>query len=196
MFRWLALGAMLGTIGISAYHRHRARRSGEVIQRRREGWPMVLFRTAVALPLYVSILAFLVQPRWMAWSAFGVPDWLRWIGVGLGALAVPSAWWVFRSLGRNVSETVLTKADQALVRTGPYRWVRHPLYTTGGTLLIGVGLMAANWFILLFALLAVGLTFLVVVPLEEEALIARIGDAYREYMGRTGRLLPRLARRA
>lgn len=82
------------------------------------------------------------------------------------------------------------------MRTGPYRWVRHPLYTTGGTLLIGVGLMAANWFILLFALLAVGLTFLVVVPLEEEALIARIGDAYREYMGRTGRLLPRLARRA
>ncbi|MGH7565353.1 MAG: methyltransferase [Gemmatimonadota bacterium] len=156
---------------------------------------MVLFRAIVALPLFVSVLMFLVHPRWMAWSALGIPDWLRWIGAGLGLLSVPAAWWVFRSLGRNVSETMLTRADQALVTTGPYRWVRHPLYATSGTLFIGVGLTAANWFILLFAVLAVGLTFLVVVPLEEDALMARFGDDYREYMGRTGKLLPSFIRR-
>lgn len=188
MFRWLALMAVIGTLGISAYHRYRARQSGgEVLRRRSEGPRILLLRAIVALPLFVSVLLFLVQPRWMAWSALGIPDWLRWIGAGLGLLSVPAAWWVFRSLGRNVSETMLTRADQALVTTGPYRWVRHPLYMTGGMLFVGVGLMAANWFILLFAGLAVGLTFLVVVPREEDALVTRFGDAYREYMGRTGR---------
>jgi hypothetical protein len=48
---------------------------------------------------------------------------------------VPAAWWVFSSIGRNVTETVLTKADHTLVTTGPYRWLRHPLYATAAALL-------------------------------------------------------------
>ena len=191
MFRWIALGSVVGVMGISAFHRYRARQSGEVLKRRQEGPRMLLFRAIVALPLFASILTFLIEPRWMAWSALDLPAWLRWIGAALGVLAVPAAWWVFSSLGRNVSETVLTKADQVLVTTGPYRWIRHPLYTTAEMLLLGVGLMAANWFILLFVTLVVGLMWLVVVPLEEQALVARFGEAYRDYMGRTGRLLPR-----
>jgi protein-S-isoprenylcysteine O-methyltransferase Ste14 len=47
-------------------------------------------------------------------------------------LTLPAALWVFSALGRNVSETVLTKGDHELVTAGPYRWIRHPLYTTGG----------------------------------------------------------------
>ena len=45
-------------------------------------------------------------------------------------------------------ETVLTKADHVLVTTGPYRWMRHPLYAMGGALFVAVGLMSASWFIL------------------------------------------------
>ena len=115
---------------------------------------------------------------------------LATVGAALGVLAVPAAAWVFRSLGRNVSETVLTMTDQTLVMTGPYSWVRHPLYATAAMLLVGVGLMSANWFILLFALLAVGLTILIVVPMEEARMIARFGDDYRAYRARTGRILP------
>lgn len=195
MWRWIALGTFVGTLGISTYYRHRARRSGEVIERRREGARMVLARAAVVLPLYGSVLLYLVEPRWMAWSAFAAPDWLRWLGAGLGVAAVPAAWWVFRSLDRNVSETVLMKADHALVTTGPYRWVRHPLYTTGEMLLVGVGLMAGNWFILLLTFVTIIAIRFAVVPPEEEALVARFGDAYRGYMARTGRLLPSLRQR-
>jgi protein-S-isoprenylcysteine O-methyltransferase Ste14 len=95
-----------------------------------------------------------------------------------------------------VSETVLTKTDQVLVTTGPYRWVRHPLYTTGGLLFVGTGLAAGNWVILLFAAVAIGLVFVVVIPVEERALMARFGDAYTQYAAGAGRMLPRLARRA
>lgn len=195
MFRWIALGAVVAVFSISAFYRHRARRSGEVIERRREGARMMRLRALVALPLWGAVLVYLVQPRWMDWSAFAAPGWLRWLGVALGVAAGPAAWWVLRNLGRNVSETVLTKSDHALVTSGPYRWVRHPLYTTGEMLLAGVGLMAGNWFILLLTAVAIVSIRFVVVPAEEAALVARFGDAYRGYMTRTGRLLPSLRRR-
>lgn len=63
-------------------------------------------------------------------------------------------------------------------------------------LLPGVGLMAASWLILLLTALALVLDRFAVVPPEEEALVARFGDAYREYRARTGRLLPRFGRAA
>ena len=146
----------------------------------------------VGTRLFVAILLYLLNPRWMGWAEFALPPWGRWVGVLLGLVAVPAAWWVFTSIGRNVSETVLTKRDHALVTTGPYRWIRHPLYTTGAVLLLAIGLMAANWFVLLFALLAIGSLRLAVIPLEERELVNKFGDEYRRYMARTGRLLPRV----
>jgi protein-S-isoprenylcysteine O-methyltransferase Ste14 len=194
MFRWLALVVFAAVLAISGYYRRRARRTGEVIDRRREGTMLLVLRAMVALPLFAAVIAYLVNPRWMAWAHLQVPLWLRWFGVCLGALAIPSAWWLFRNLGRNVSETVLTKMGHELVTTGPYRWVRHPLYMTGSTMFIAVGLMAANWFILALAVLVVFLVRLLVVPREEQALIAKFGDDYRAYMARTGGMMPRLTR--
>ena len=191
MFRWFALAAFVGCLGISGFYRRRARQ-GETIARGREATVLKLGRGLVALPLFGSILLYLLNPRWMAWAEVALPIWGRWAGVVAGLLAVPAALWVFRSIGRNVSETVLTKRDHALVTTGPYRWIRHPLYTTAAVLLLAIGLMAANWFILLFALVAVVSMRLAVIPLEERELVNKFGDEYRRYMARTGRLLPRV----
>jgi protein-S-isoprenylcysteine O-methyltransferase Ste14 len=127
----------------------------------------------------------------MSWSSLDLPDGLRWVGAALGLLCVPTAYWVFSTIGRNVSETVLTKDGHELITAGPYHWVRHPLYTVGVTLFGAVGLMAANWFILLFAAITLLAIRLVVIPLEERELVARFGDAYREYVRRNGALLPR-----
>jgi len=196
MFRWLALAAFFGCIGISAYYRHRARRESETIPRRREGAVLLGGRGLVALPLFLGVLTYLVNPRWMGWASFALPTWLRSVGVAVGLLAVPAAYWVFRSLGRQVSETVLTKEHHELVTAGPYRWVRHPLYATGIALFLAVGLMAANWFILSFAILALmGIRF-VVIPLEERELLAKFGDQYRSYRRRTGALVPRIRNQA
>jgi protein-S-isoprenylcysteine O-methyltransferase Ste14 len=194
MFRWLALVIVASVFAISAYHRRRARQTSETIARRREGALFVILRTVFALPLFAAVLAYLINPASMTWSEFGAPHWVRWIGVAIGALTVPSAWWLFRNLGRNVSETVLTKAHHSLVTTGPYRWVRHPLYATGGALLVAVGLIAANWFILLLASGVVVLVRVLVVPREEQELIAKFGDDYRRYRERTGGMFPRLMR--
>jgi len=193
MYRWFAAALLVSAIGISGFYRHRARLAGEVIARRRESGPLILGRVVVAVPLWLSVLIWIAHPAWMAWAAFDAPDWLRNTGVVLGALAIPLAWWVFSTLGHNVSETVLTKQDHALVTTGPYHWVRHPLYLTGLTAFTSIGLMAANRFVLLMTLVALAGVLAVVIPREEAALIEKFGDAYTTYRARTGRLLPRLS---
>jgi len=193
MYRWFAAIVLVSAIGISGFYRRRARLSGEVIARRREGGLLIFGRAVIAVPLFLSVLAWIVNPAWMAWAAFGAPAWLRNAGVGLGALAIPLARWVFSSLGRNVSETVLTKRDHALVTTGPYRWIRHPLYLTGVMVFASIGLMAANWFVLMMALLTLFGVLVIVIPREESALVEKFGDTYTAYRARTGRLLPRLS---
>jgi protein-S-isoprenylcysteine O-methyltransferase Ste14 len=128
----------------------------------------------------------------MGWASFPVRTGLRWFGVALGVLVVPSAYWVLANLGKNVSETVLVKPEHELVTSGPYRWIRHPLYTVGLTLFISIGLMAANWFILLWTLVAGFAVRLVVIPREEAELEARFGEDYRRYRKSTGSLVPSL----
>jgi protein-S-isoprenylcysteine O-methyltransferase Ste14 len=192
VFRWLILGILLTAIGTSGYFRRRARVDGGTIARREEGASLVALRAVVTLPLLAAIVTYVINPRWMAWSAFNAPDWLRLAGVALGIVSIPSVYWVLASLGKNVSETVLTKPNHELVTAGPYRWIRHPLYATGLTLLLAVGLMAANVVLLLFAVLAAILIRYVVIPREEAALERRFGDEYRRYTMRTRRLLPRV----
>jgi protein-S-isoprenylcysteine O-methyltransferase Ste14 len=193
MFRWFALAVFAGAVVMSGIHRRRARARSGTIPRSREDATLIAGRLLVALPLFGGCLAYVVNPRWMAWSAFEAQDWLRWLGVGLGICVVPSVHWVLSALGSNVSETVLTKERHELVsNAGPYRWIRHPLYTTGIALFVALGLMAANWFVLALALVALVTIRTVVVPREERELITRFGSAYESYRRRTGAMLPRL----
>jgi protein-S-isoprenylcysteine O-methyltransferase Ste14 len=192
MFRWLALAIVVVAFGVSGYHRRKAYRNGGKIPRRREGPLLVALRILFAVPLYAVLLAYLTEPRWVAWASFALPDSVRWAAVAAAFGMIPVVVWIFRSLGTNVSETVLTKEGQKLVTRGPYRWVRHPLYTAGLTLLACLSLIAANWLLLgLTAVAGVAIAG-AVVPLEERALLAAFGAEFETYRARTGRFLPRM----
>lgn len=192
MFRWIALIALVGTLVVSGTLRRRAEKAGGGIDRRREGRAWMLARLAVALPLFGSVIVYVAHPDSMAWSTLPLPAWLRWIGAVMALMAIPSAWWTLESLGSNVSPTVLTRDEQELVTHGPYRRVRHPLYSTGLALFVGIGLMAASWAILGMTALALVLVLVLVIPAEERELVDRFGEQYRAHRRRTGRLLPRL----
>jgi protein-S-isoprenylcysteine O-methyltransferase Ste14 len=97
---------------------------------------------------------------------------------------------MFRS-GKNITDTVVTRRAPA-GHHGPYRWIRHPLYTFGTLFFLGLGLIAASWLILLMACLAFYLLSLRT-PKEEAQLLARFGEEYAAYMQQTGRYLPRLS---
>ena len=137
------------------------------------------------------MFAFLVHPPWIAWSSLSVPTWSRWLGVLVGLAVAPVNIWVLRSLGTNVSETVLTKQRHELVTAGPYRWVRHPLYTSGLVMLGALSLVAANWLMAALTVGAIVLFSRVIMPREEAELVKKFGDRYEDYKRETGRLLPR-----
>jgi len=141
-----------------------------------------------------GVMTFVINPRWMAWSSVGLPAWLRWVGAGLGVLATLLLAWTFRNLGKNLTDTVVTRREHTLVTTGPYRWVRHPFYVTFILALLANSLVVANWFVFATGILAF-LLLVVRTRTEEAKLIERFGDDYRRYMARTGRFFPRIRRK-
>lgn len=183
--------SFLGTFVVSGTFRRQARRT-EPISRSAESKSTQLARLAFALPLYGAFVAYMVQPAWMEWSSTDLPGWLRWTGMALGMAMAPGVYWVMVSIGANISETYLTKRAHQLVTRGPYRWIRHPLYTVAFGGLFGLGLAAANWFMLLMVAVAIAAMATVVVPQEEAELERKFGSQYQHYRQRTGRFLPRL----
>jgi protein-S-isoprenylcysteine O-methyltransferase Ste14 len=138
----------------------------------------------------LGLIAYMMNPGWMAWSSLNLPEWLRWVGVGVGVIAGGLLMWTLRNLGRNLTDTVVTRRAHTLVSSGPYRWVRHPFYGGVALCILANALAAANWFLLLTGGVLVAL-LVVRTRTEEEKLLLRFGDSYRAYVERTGRFLPK-----
>lgn len=85
MFRWFALAVFVASLIISAWRRGQARRAGGAIPRSAETRGLIAGRIFVALPLFGGVVAYIMNPRWMAWASLGLPSWVRWAGVVLMA---------------------------------------------------------------------------------------------------------------
>lgn len=192
IFRLLAVIIFLIGASISIYFRSKAEREGrDKISLKEEGAAMLIALRVVGLAGWTGVFTYMINPAWMSWSKIDLPDWMRWLGVGLGILGDLLAWWVFTNLGNNVTPTVITRQKAQLVTSGPYGWVRHPLYLMGLIGYVGFGLLAENWFIVLAT--SLGFILLTIRARTEEAkLIEKFGDEYRNYMKTTGCFLPRL----
>jgi protein-S-isoprenylcysteine O-methyltransferase Ste14 len=141
----------------------------------------------------LPLLVYLIQPDWVKWARFALPDSVRWLGAVLAVSTIPVFWWILKSIGASISPTHSTRVGHRLVTNGPYRWVRHPLYSTGFVLVLALTLLAAMWWLAGAAILP--LTILLMRTSKEEArLIEVFGDEYREYMKRTGRFVPKVGR--
>jgi len=174
---------------IGVYHRLKAH-TGEKLDRRQEGFFILVTLRLAGVAAMAGFIAYLIHPPWMTWAAIPLAAWLRWSGVGLDLFGALLLVWIVRTLGGNLTDTVVTRKQHTLVTTGPYRWVRHPFYFSAAVLIAGTFLITENEFILA----AGGLILLLLVirtGKEEENLITRFGAAYRDYMKRTGRFVPR-----
>lgn len=181
---WLIL------VPIVVFHRVRSQMTRERLDRRQEGALILFTLRPAGIAHMVGLIVYIVNPSRMAWSAMPLPIWLRWTGVAIGAGAGCLLVWTLVSLGKNLTDTVVTRKAHTLVMAGPYRWIRHPFYDAIALSVLANSLAAANWFLLVTG--AALMTFIVLrIPKEEANLVARFGDAYRAYMERTGRFLPR-----
>ena len=190
IFQYLVI--LLFTVGavIGFSHRYKAQKAGGGVSHKEEGLPILIALRLTGLAVWLSLFTYMINPAWMNWSSLPLPIWLRWLGVCVIVLALPLLYWLFRSIGNNITDTVATRKGHQLVTHGPYRWVRHPLYSVGTVLFFSFGVVAANWFIISMSVLGL-ILLLIRLPREEAELVKTFGDAYRQYTQQTGRLLPK-----
>jgi len=111
-------------------------------------------------------------------------------GLSLMAVGLMLRWWSVIHLGRFFTVNVAVAADQHVVESGPYRWIRHPAYAGMLLVVTGIGVCFGNVVSMLVILLPMLLLVVKRMRIEEEALANSLGDAYRGYMARTKRLFP------
>lgn len=189
LFRVMFIIVFCAFAGPALFYRIRSR-TNETLDRWQEGTFILVGLRLSGILCVGGVVAWLINPQWMAWSSLPIPVWLRWAGIGMLLLWGILVIWTFHYLGTNLTDTVVTRLCHTLVTTGPYRFVRHPFYLAFALALVGTTLIAANWFVLLTGCIPLG--FLVArTRIEEAKLLERFGDDYRDYMARTGRFLPR-----
>lgn len=171
----------------------RVRGSGDILYSKHESLLLAGVTRLLVVASIAGLVSYLIAPQRMAWSHLPLPVWVRVFGIVLGGAGVGVLHWVLATLGRGFSMSLVVKKGQSLVTGGPYRWVRHPMYTAFSMIFLGFFLLSANWLVGATAILGFGAIMVIRTPHEERLLLAKFGDEYAAHMGRTGRFLPKLA---
>lgn len=181
-------------------------------------WP-VLVLAAFCTVLFLTQPALSVQESkehkgtdgWTIWLILGVSgagqiislmDWAYKQGApqqhdalaisGLACLALGTAFrlWAIRTLDKAFAAVVQIKEGQQLVTSGPYRWLRHPSYTGAWIAMIGAACLMHSYLGLVIMGPGMLLVYIRRIAVEEQALEAGFGEAYRNMKARTQRLVP------
>lgn len=175
----------------SGFMRHRAETAGGALKTTPEGGGLLVVLRVFALVGISPLIAYLIDPTFLPATHIAPPTPLRALGAVLAVGGILFALWAVHTLGSNITATHYTRQGHALITTGPYRWIRHPLYTGGAISMLGIIAMTGVW--VTGIALMVALTVLIArVPLEEANLVEAFGDVYRDYSARTGRFLPKV----
>jgi protein-S-isoprenylcysteine O-methyltransferase Ste14 len=144
----------------------------------------------VVVAFYLVFGREVTQP-WLHVRLFQPSPITNWLGVALTAAGIGFAIWARLYLGANWSGAVTVKVGHELVRSGPYRFVRHPIYTGLITALLGTGLLLAQRRSVI-ALVMIYAGFKIKSKIEERAMISTFGTAYEEYRRSVGAIIPKL----
>ncbi len=137
---------------------------------------------AVQVLLLAAVVA---TPRGDDWAR---PWWLDAVAVATLALGVGLGLWAALRLGRGLTPSPLPNGAVDLVTRGPYRWVRHPMYTAVMLIVAGVAIRSGSYLVVVEAV-ALAALFNVKARWEERRLVETF-PGYRDYRKSTGRFLP------
>ena len=173
------------------YVKYHTKPEGETVKRREEG---LLSKIAGLLGMagFIAMLVYVINPVWLSFASLAFPAWLRWAGVGIAILGFVLLQWAQTTLANSWSDQPRMMKEQTLITSGPYRTIRHPIYTAFILILGSTLFISSNW---LIGLCWSGMVILEVfsrISFEESLMIEFFGEQYREYMKNTGRLFPRL----
>jgi protein-S-isoprenylcysteine O-methyltransferase Ste14 len=181
---------LLGVVGwfvIRYPHGRRARRTPKLrrTDRGREIVLMAISTSGLGILPFIYVISNAPQ-----FANYPFRPWQAWLGAAVFAASL----WLFhrthKELGRNWSVTLEVREQHALVTTGVYRRVRHPMYSAFWLWALAQALLLPNWIAGPAGLIGFGTLFLLRVGREEALMIETFGEEYRRYMARSWRLLP------
>ncbi len=196
VYRIAFLVLLLALLAMRVYFMVRVRRSGERLMPdeqavQQEGGRVVLIiRVVLFFALLVFLVMYLAGATWIDAFLFPLPGGLRWVGFTLGIISVVFWIWTQIHLDTQWSAQLRLTKNHHLITTGPYAYVRHPLYLAMIGWAACVSLITANWIFVAVCVLSIaGVGWRI--PKEEQMMIEAFGDEYTAYMQRTGRFFPK-----
>ena len=197
IFRIAFVILLAGILAMRGYFMLKVRRAGERLMPNREavqregGRGVLVFRVAFFFLLIAFLGMYIFGMPWVDFFAFHLPDWLRWVGFGLGLVTVIFWTWTQVTLDTQWSAQLQLTEGHRLITTGPYTRMRHPLYTGLIGWAVALALLTANWIFVAICIISAG-GLIWRIPREEKMMIEAFGDEYRTYMQHTGRFFPKL----
>lgn len=150
------------------------------------------------LPVFLGLLVIPILHLTTAglnFADYHLATWASYLAGGFGVVFfVLALWLLWRShfdLGSNFSPELKIKEKHTLITNGIFRYIRHPMYAAHFLWAIAQALLLQNWIAGWAFLVAFFPVYLQRCPKEEKMVLEQFGDGYREYMSRTGRLIPR-----
>lgn len=145
--------------------------------------------------LLITIYACVAVAVWFSYSGLmRFPPGLRlplfWLGIAMMIGGMLFRWWSVRVLANYFTVDVTIRPDHQLIRSGPYRWLRHPSYTGALATFYGFALALGNVGSLLVIVLPVTAAFLWRIRIEERVLSEAFPAQYADYSRETKRLIP------
>ena len=138
------------------------------------------------------LAAFYLSPLEYIYLTASLPRnaWMSFSGVGLVAVGTMLFVWARRALGKSYSGHISVKTGQALVKSGPYRFIRHPAYAGYLLMALGISLGYSSLAGLASTLVLLLPSMIYRMTVEERLLTRHFGEAYRQYADGIKRIIP------
>jgi protein-S-isoprenylcysteine O-methyltransferase Ste14 len=187
LFGWMIL--------LQAFYALRYRLTGQRKPERRttmvrEPWVFPAVRGFRATLMLAFLVLYGWNPPWFGVFSILLLGGFRWLGVVLSALSLLLYTWSRHELGKAWSSCLQMQAHHHLVTSGPYTWIRHPIYLAMILFLTGLTLVGANWVLVVFLIISI-VDLILRVPREEQMMIEFFGEGYEAYRQRTIGIFPR-----
>ncbi|MCK4504435.1 MAG: isoprenylcysteine carboxylmethyltransferase family protein [Candidatus Aegiribacteria sp.] len=143
----------------------------------------------VGIGLMLMPMMYIFTP-WLDSFDMGLPDPVRWIGITGFGFGLILFWRVHKTLGKNWSPILEIRRNHKLITDGPYKYVRHPMYTQIWIWVICQWLVLSNWIVGIVGVLTWTILYVIRISEEEKMMIEEFGQEYKDYIKIIRRIIP------
>ncbi len=183
---FVILGGVCGAL-IRIPHMKKYKKTEKIKSKKTSREKFLHFLAGVGIMVVPMIYVF---TSWINSFSMGLPDWARWTGVIVYGFALILFWRVHKTLGKNWSPILEIRKDHKLITQGPYKYIRHPMYTCIWMDIAGCWLITSNWIVGIVAFSTWIILYFIRLPDEEKMMIEEFGQEYKDYMKRTKKIIP------